>query len=281
MVATLAVVSLPARAAFVITGNAADQTTFINMINGYSTGGAWSLNMVNQLVWTANGGAVDFFASRLNTFNGDNLNNRTVDVKQNYPGVLVGAFGPLAGQPNGTQLLDLGDIQKFSLTTAAQPLLDLQPSVMIHELGEVYQDGGAANFNNAHVFGGITEENSQLAALGSRGQRQTPGDQFTALGGNQWQLKIPWRDVPNNKPGWEVITGTTTAGMFNITQIAPGLAETGATYDGSRDDIAIDSIYFQPVPEPRNAGMLFGLGLLIFGCGWSVRQRSNRLPAAA
>src|SRR5262249_5656883 len=112
-----------------VTGSDADKTTFFGILNTASVGGTWTLSETSQLVFGPNGMALNNFSTELNLFNNTAGVVRTLDVRQNYPGVLVGGFGPKLGLAAGTQALDLGDIQMFKTTTPQQPFLALQPSV--------------------------------------------------------------------------------------------------------------------------------------------------------
>jgi hypothetical protein len=291
----LAVVA-PSRAAYVVAGGAADRNAFINLLNAESAGGAWSLNMGGDLVFTAAMGnpPLNFFASRLNTFNNllnTNMQTRTVNVGSNLAGVLVGAF-----DGNGVQTLDLADILQFAVNAAVQPqpLLDTRASVLIHELGELFIDGPPANFPNAHLFGGIQEENSQLAAQGIRGMRQPGPDNFMLVGAavagvQNFVLQVPFLTVnnvpaagplpaiPAGTPYFEVIRGRITGGPnFAITNIRKGIFDLGVSYDGTGYDIAIDSIGYQIVPEPGTI-LLTATGLV----GLLAVGRRNRRAKAA
>ena len=257
--ASLVIATAPASATYIVTGPAADRTTLVGMLNTYSSGGAWALNAANQLVFAANGQPLNNFATRLNFFNNNSALGRTVDVRQNYPGVLIGAFGPLfnPAHPARTQLLDLGDIQFFQQTAAQEPLLDLESSLILHELSELFWDGAAVDFGASHG-NAINEQNAELTVLVSRGQRRGPPDGWRTIAAtNTWEGRIPWRDTVRGINGFEVITGR---GAFDITQVASGILYTGYSYDGSGHDIAIESIRFEAVPEP-SALVLLGLGL--------------------
>ncbi len=243
----------------------ADKAKFLGMLNNSSTGGTWTLDMMNQLSFTADGNPLNNFVARLDYYNNYLSNNnltRTVDVRQNYPGVLVGAFGPKFNpvQPDGTQLLDLGDIEKFSQTVVQQPLLDLRSSVLLHELSELFMDGGAGNFQTAHTFGGIIEQNSELTSRGSKGLRRLLLDLWNVNNATGiWQLRTPWRNTETGVNGFEVLTGS---GAYNLTNIASGLADTGTYYDGSGYDIVLETVHFEAVavPEPGSF-LLLGSGL--------------------
>jgi hypothetical protein len=177
-VGMLLAVAIPAKATFIVGGNMADQTTFLNLINADTQGGAWSINNMSQLVFTDNVNVIDNnYATQLNALN--NVNNvRSVGVMQNAPGVLVGAFGPTLNPalPQGTQVIDLGDIQAFTANGGAQvqPILSTRGSVLLHELAELNNDGGAANLNNAHNAG-ILMENNILLSQGVSGMRVAGG----------------------------------------------------------------------------------------------------------
>jgi len=248
-----------AYAAYTVTGIDADRTTFLGILNTASVGGTWTLSEASQLVFGPNGAALNNFSTELNLFNNAAGVVRTLDVKQNYPGVLVGGFGPKLGLAAGTQALDLGDIQMFQTTMAQEPLLDLRSSVLIHEIREVFQDGGNASFNASHQSA-IREQNAELAALGSRGVRQPGPDIWVGLANGNWEYRFPWLDFPTGIAGFEVIKGT---GAFNITNIAPGIDDPGpdVSYDGSGHDIAITSVTFEAVPEPAT-WLLLGSGLV-------------------
>lgn len=284
------------RATYTIAGVAADQTTFLNMVNANSQGGVWSLNNQNQLVFTANGVALNVFATELTGLN--NMNNaRTVSVMQDFPGVLVGSFGPrfTPAQPAGTQLIDLGDIQHFAATAVAQvqPLLDTQGSVLMHELAEVNTDGGAANFANAHAAG-IAEQNTILAGQGVSGMRTGNGNivlTAAAPGTNfaTFVMTIPFQTtaavaaaggqpaLANGAAYNELIQGRVTGAMFpfnyNITNIAQGLFDTGVSYDGTGFSVDITSVTVQAVPEPAAGALLLVGGAALLG-GTLRRRRA-------
>jgi len=249
----------PAYAAYMVTGSDADKTTFLGLLNTASVGGTWTLSETSQLVFGPNGMALNNFSTELNLFNNTAGVVRTLDVKQNYPGVLVGGFGPKLGLAAGTQALDLGDIQMFKTTIAQEPLLDLQSSVLLHELREVFQDGGNASFSASHQSA-IGEQNAELAALGSRGVRQPGPDIWEAMPNGTWEYRFPWLDFPTGIAGFEVIKGT---GAFNISNIAPGIDDPGpdVSYDGSGHDIAITSVIFEVVPGP-STWLLLGSGFV-------------------
>ncbi len=238
-----------------------DRATFIEMLNLYSTGGQWSLDAQNQLVFKADNNPINHFAFSLDFWNDNTANGRTVDVRQSYPGVLVGAYGPPI-DPNGTQLLDLGDIQKFKVSIADEPLLDLQSSVMLHELSEVFVDGDANNYGAAHDQG-IFDENLQLNDVNSIGQR-LKGDIVVRdpITNVITQLKIPWVNTSAGLKGFEVIT----LNGADIQSVARGLADTGYIYDGTGGDIGITSITFEAatIPEPSTI-LLLGAGLVGVG----------------
>lgn len=297
-VGLLLTVSLPARATFVVAGNVADQTTFINLINADTQGGAWNLNIANQLLFAANGNALNNYATQLNALN-NALNVRTVNVMQNVPGGLVGAFGPLyvPAQPAGTQLIDLGDILAFTANAAAQPqpLLGTRGSTLLHELAELNADGGALAFNNSHNTG-IQEENNIMAFQGIMGIRlaggafnvtpAAPGTNFAT-----YRMTVPFQTTAAVPAGGgqqalangamynEVITGRITGAVapfnFDFTNIARGLIDTGFSYDGTGYDVSIESITAQVVSEPST------LMLLFIGFACLLRQTATRRHAAA
>lgn len=286
-------------AAFVINGNMADQTTFLNLINADSQGGGWSLNMMNQLVFTANANPQNVYANQLNALN--NVNNvRTVNVMQNAPGVLGGAFGPLLmpALMAGTQVIDLGDIQAFTANGAAQiqPLLFTRGSVLLHELAELNMDGGAAAFPNAHNTG-IMVQNAILVAQGVLGMRlagndlfviapAAPGAAFTtyeATTGFQTTAAVPaaggqqalaigarYNQIIRGR-----ITGVNAPFNFDITNVARGILDSGFTYDGTGYDISIESVTVQVVPEPSLPALLcIGIAILV------LQRRNNAVSSA-
>ncbi|RUL89179.1 PEP-CTERM sorting domain-containing protein [Tautonia sociabilis] len=285
VVSTLAALAITptARGAYVVLGNAADRNTFLGLLNNHSNGGTWALDAMNQLVFTPNANPINFFASRLNTFN--TTANRTVEVGLNQGGVLVGAF-----LGNGIQRLDLADIMAFTVNAAAQvqPLLDTQASVLMHELGELFLDGPLGSFPNSHLFGGIQEQNNQLTALGIRGMRLNQ-DQFRLIGapmGNvqQYEIRLRFQTtqavpaaggqpmLPAGATYFEVIRGRIIGGNFGVTNIRPGIVDLGVAYDDTDNNIIIDEV-FAIVPEPASA-LLTLLGVSgVWAARWRLRRR--------
>ena len=225
--------------------------------------------------------------------------------QQEYPGVLIGAFGPKfinpvfpAGHPAGTQLLDLGDITQFASKPGNQiaPIFETRGALLIHELAEVVADGNIAAFGKSH-FLGIDFENSVLASQGSSGQRLRARDRWLRLTGTDFKIATLFVATKDVDAFTDPVTGVTWAAMsagtvynqvtvgrvtptpgglneFGPTNMAPGVFDTGYTYDGTGFDVAIQQITFLPVPEPSTLLLLLTGGAVLLSRAGKWRHRA-------
>ena len=101
-------------------------------------------------------------------------------------------------------------------------------------------------------------ENAELTARNSRGTRTGP-EIGTRINGGVREISIPWSDSEN-----ENVIGLIFRlnGNFNITSIQSGLFDMGVPYDGTEQNINIEAIYLEVIPEP-GTGVLLGFGLLV------------------
>lgn len=223
----------PASATINLAGAAVDQTAFLNMINGFSTGGAWTAP-VGILVFTANGKPLNHFATIVNAIVQDPA-AVTLQVGRNQPGVVVGAF-----MGGGVQVLDLADIAQFP---AGHPFLSIQASVTLHEITEVFRavsTGAPNNFLPAHLIA-IGHENGEIAANLGRGLRAGPPDAVRPVRPGVIEVLIPWSDITNPRVTTMIVQIQANA----ITNVRSGIINTGTSYDGTELDIPILQVYFE------------------------------------
>jgi hypothetical protein len=253
-----------ARAELLLTGAAADRTLFVGLLNSFSTGGVWvgPVNSGGALTFAPDGLARNFFARRMGDFAASNT-QATLDVGQNQGGVAIGAFLGM-----GVQRLDLADIMRFPASALADPVLDLQPALIMHEATEVFQSvARGIGFDAAHRLA-INNENRELADKGSRGRRRPPPDTFTEVRDGTGTVvaidaRVGWRDINNDRIVAMIVR---IDNALAVTNIRSGIFETGVTYDETDRDLRIGEIFLvegQVIPEPSALALAAtGLGVL-------------------
>ncbi|MCE9620508.1 MAG: PEP-CTERM sorting domain-containing protein [Planctomycetes bacterium] len=273
MVAALVIAAFatPASAQFVLDGAAADRTSFITMLNSFSTGGAWKqVGADNELAFTADGKPLNNFATKTKGYNDGSGFKLTLEVGRNQPGVLVGSF-----MGGGIQRLDLTDIATFSDDITFKPKGDFQQAILLHELAEVYT---AVNRNlgyDASHRAAIDVENAQIKAMGALGERDVLGvTQFlngNPLNGFRPEIRSPWtyHDPAGDIKGFLSIK-IGNANILSDRFIRGGLFDFENPFDpATSEDVWIESYDFVPevIPAP-GASALLGLGM-----GFAVRRR--------
>lgn len=256
----LALCGGPAGATIMLTGTNPNQTTFLGMLDTASSGGSWSAAGGTLAYTPAQGEALNSFATQMNAWvnAGDAV---TLFIGTNLGGVVVGDFNG-----GGIQRLDLVDIAMFPTN---DPVIDLRSAIILHEVGEVFDSvSNSHGFAAAHLAA-ITFENAELTALGSRGTRTGPQVASRVFQGAT-ELSIPWSDSQNQNVIGLIFR---LNGAFNITSIRSGLFDTETFYDGSEQDINIEAIYLEVIPEP-GTGLLLGFGLV--GLAVGGRRRASR-----
>jgi hypothetical protein len=277
-----------ASAAYTVNGNAADVAAFVGMMNGASVGGTWSATPGGALTFAATpGDQPNLFASTVSSYTTDASRPRTVFVGRAQPGVFCGSFNG-----NQTQTIDLDDLSRFNPSIATNRALDSRASILIHELAELYVDGGDPNFDVAHGSfgggtGGVHDQNSEMTYSGGTGARISPGDIYGATLSadgtvTNYTWRFPFREVATGKTYYEVITGHILGGAANnvtIHAIRRGIADSGPDYDGSNLDVTIDSVTREEIgaaPAIPAWGMAVGaLGLAVIG---GAAYRARRPP---